>query len=255
MRFLRDFVWGNNMKVSKISKRTKILICIALLLVVLALICVVIIQSNKSEIIHIRPSQYLEALTIEEIIELNDGDVNIRLYNQDWGHQAGEVRRISGIFSTATILTPKDAVIALTSVRDVFGIESFSYIVTEVSEGTFSLRQAYKGIEVWNGGFEVLATDKGVPLAVGGRYVNVGNIDVIPRISSDEVKDKYHLTWTDDGKPIALADDERLFIYITLEGEILLCWVFGISQLFFIDAHTGDFISVKGGPSRSPPGR
>jgi hypothetical protein len=227
------------------SLKTKILLInITLLLVVGVIICISIFQNvNGSTHIVIRPSKYYEALSIEDIIDLTDGDVTIRRYNRGYGYRGGNISEISGRFTTGTILTPRDAVRALTSVRDIMNIGSFSYICTEGRKGEYHLQQIYKGVEIINGRFEILATDEGIPLFIGGWHVDVGKLNPNPSISSCIARESIHFeegTW---------ISETKLIIYQTYEGEIHLCWYFQMNSIYIdqrqgilVDAHTGDFI-------------
>jgi hypothetical protein len=192
---------------------------------------------DSTDIITIDPADYSQALTVEDIIALNNGDVRIT------------TRDVVGVFTPELILSPEDAVKSLTSVRDILNIGSFSYTYRMINPERYSLRQNYKGVEVYHGSFNVYATIEGIPKTVTGHYINVGDIDVIPRISFQEALNSLELN--EDAR-IWRA---RLTIWNTgsysNDGDIYLCWFFEASEGetlsgdIVVDAHTGKIVSER----------
>jgi len=158
--------------------------------------------------------------------------------------------RISGEFTTITVLTPEDAVRSLTSVRDVMNIGSFSYLCNNVEidrngGSTYRLQQVYKGIPVHNGRFGIVVNSEGVALEVSGGYVGINNLNTTPKISQEKARESFQL-----------EENERIYrtelvVYRTRENEIRLCWYFtitpksitGINLYYrFVNAHTGELV-------------
>jgi len=198
---------------------------------------------NAPILITIEPSEYYEALSLDDIFWLNGGKkAEIRRFG--YGYRANEIQEIEGPFTSGVILTPEDAVKALTSVRDIMNIESFSYIYianspysyinTHANRTAFYLKQVYNGVEVFNGQFTVYATNDGKPVRVSGMYINIVDLDTIPTVSSDEAKEVLNLN---DGEWIY---ETKLVIYEFGKVDIRLCWIFNTNERFFlVDAQTG----------------
>jgi len=222
------------MKLSKKKIKTIIALVFIMLILIIASMLYIVLNSdsNTFELIIIEPSEYYEALSREDIILLSGGNAEFIRFGFD-------NPQIKGIFTTGTILTPEDAVKALTSVRDIMNIGSFSYFVTKSAhhDNAFYLTQEYKGIEVYNGYFRVHATIEGEPLSVTGRYLNIVDLNVIPTLSSDEAR---KLIPSD----IKTIWETRLVVYERYDIKTIhLCWIFDYDERrAVVDAHTGEVI-------------
>jgi hypothetical protein len=76
-----------------------------------------------------------ENLSIEDIMELNHGNVEI---TRD---PATDIPKwIDGIFTTRTITSEEDAVLALLDVRGIFGIESSNFACVDIDDSREKLR-------------------------------------------------------------------------------------------------------------------
>lgn len=211
--------------------------------------------ANTSGTILIEPSEYYDALSFDSIIELNSGIADIIYFPNTILPKEINVK-----FTTGTILTPKDAVLALSSVRDIMRIDDISYSVMEIDRrehmgfNVFYLKQIYKGLEVFNGSFEVIATFEGEPVAVSGYHVNGIDLDITPKLSSTKSKKSIKL---EKGTKISSS---RLIIYEVFDAydevisdsidNIRLCWLFEIystdvlkQKEIIVDANTGDILS------------
>lgn len=235
-------------------KKVIVITSIIVSVFILALIVLIIIQYNMDNLtpneplipIFIEPSDYLEALSMNDILELNDGEVG-RVRGVNGG--SGAILEIRGIFSTETILSPKDAVLALTSVRDIMNIKNFSFTATysEIystdSRNSFELIQVHEGVEVLNGGFRVHATaEEGVPIFFVGNYYDVGNINTTPRISARRARRAFKL------EEDVFVVETKLIIYEVDNGDLRLCWHFLDStyfRFFVVDANNGKLIAER----------
>jgi len=147
-------------------------------------------NASSNALIRIQPlqveqHQYHKPLTLNDIQNLSNGTATITFIPN-----TNIPREIRGVFTTATILTTEDAIIALSSVRDIMLIDGISFICTEVEEREeiriFHLQQIHQGIIVFNGSFRVIATHSGEPVAVIGQYVNNINLDITPTLTARE---------------------------------------------------------------------
>ena len=232
------------MKPSVKFLKVKVFLFSFIFLLITALIVFIIIQNNKFEIIYIPISEFYESLNIEDIMKLNNNDVSFDYYRRIDGNsqREGLIREIKGMFTTNIILTPEDAVRSLTSVRDIMGIGSFSYTyndgnVNHIHLNMFYLQQMYENIEVLNGQFQVYATNEGVPHRILGTYVNVGNLNTSPTVSSWKARRTFE-SIKYEGRLKA-----KLVIYEVGEDDIRLCWHFeNFHRMILVDAHSGDLL-------------
>jgi len=197
--------------------------------------------------IYVDPSEYLEALSYDDIIDLNNGDAEFWRWNFD-------NRRIKGRFSPISVFTPEDAVLSLTSIRELYDIESFSFICTTPSNSgdrnVYYLQQVYEGIPVQNGRFEVFVSSEGEPFEVGGIYIDAKGLNPIPDISAYEASEVIEL------EEEAFIRWSQLVVFkpYPYDKDALLCWYFQIDSIYIdlrqgviVDAHTGEFVAGRVG--------
>jgi hypothetical protein len=193
--------------------------------------------------IQVEDAQFYEALSLNDIEELSGGTVDV-VYFPD----IDIPKEITGVFSPGTIKTPEDAVLALTSVRDIMCIDSFSFVCVEIEERKrnrmFHLQQVYKGLSVENGNFRVVAGYDGEPLAVAGLYIAGIDLDITPKLTSRE-GERY--TKIDSAMKVVFSE---LVIYQDAEKMMHLSWKYNISsknpleaKTVFVDAKTGEFLA------------
>ena len=180
--------------------------------------------------------EYYTALSINDIIEMNAGQVSIEYSKCEY--RKGMAEKIEGVFTTGLIFTPEDAVKALTSVRDIFDISSFSYAYTPgpdiYHQPCFELTQLHEGIEVIYGYFRIFASDEGIPKSIWGRYIDIGEINTEPSLSPKEASKSF--AFNKDTNIL----ETKLVIFGTNESDIILCWYFNMfGREVFVDAHTG----------------
>jgi len=227
---------------NKIVKTTRNLIVMIIFLFLLVLIALTIIltiaeRDNLTPVppqkpIFILPTEYYETLSFDDIMELSNGEAEfIRFgFNNP---------QIKGVFTTGIILSPQEAVIALTSVRDIFNISSFSYIAERCENHpythTYALTQIYNGVEVY-GGFRVHASIDGTPLSITGRYIGFDDLNTNPRLSPRQARRKININ-------MSQINETKLIIYEVSENDVRLCWMFtSFDRTVFVDAHTGETV-------------
>lgn len=227
---------------------------ISILAVILCvLVLLIYINFNKTKLIS-PPSaipvgniENIDALTIDDIYIMNDGDVNII-------YQPGTKvpREIEGKFTTNRILNQQDAVVALIGLRELLLISEYYFYCYRVVEGgtegnevtTFELIQLHKGVPV-DSGFTITATKSGEPIKVRGKFREVGNdLETDPVIS---YKDGLNLIDLDPGTYVKSA---QLVICQMDKKGFRLCWEYETGardnptdgKYVFIDAVTSEFV-------------
>lgn len=200
------------------------------------------IQESLQSII-VSDTELSKPLTLKEIESLNTGNVQIIR-----SPETRSVKEIRGVFSTHTILSERDAVLALGSVRDIMDISDFSFYCSQVDERTNSsvyiLTQMYNGIPVMGYGFRIGVSKDGTPMFITGAFRNNINIHVNPVYSANKCAEFLPLS---SNERIRQAE---LVIYV-MADEDFLCWKYYIEtddpvqcRTICCDAITGDIIEV-----------
>ncbi|MBD5103518.1 MAG: hypothetical protein HDT47_01490 [Ruminococcaceae bacterium] len=188
-------------------------------------------------------SMIQEDLSIDDLSNMNGGDVEIirdPLTNIP--------RQINGIFSSQLILTPNDAVLALMSVRSVMHISGQSFSLIDIEDRTdlrvFTLEQLYCGIPVENGLFRVIATNDGIPISVQGTYQQGIELDIVPKISEEKSREMVVLSIGTKIESISLV------IFTMDDNTIHLSWKYNVTstdvlknKITYIDATDGYILS------------
>jgi len=197
-------------------------------------------NDNTIEPIFISSCEYLEALSLDEIVGSYGRNVIFERFHH--GHHSGKINEIKGRFTTIEINTREDALKALTSVRDIMNIESFSYAVEKderyTHQNVFILTQVYNGIEVFNGIFKIFVTDTGIPTSVNGVYINIVDLNTTPTNSMQQARDIFNI------EDVSWVEETKLVIYEIGKDDVRLCWFFNVDSMnpkdirwIFIDAH------------------
>jgi Zn-dependent metalloprotease len=185
-----------------------------------------------------------EDLTIDEIINLNDGVIAIQ-----YDRGTGLPYIIRGLFTTRKINSAKDAVKALSSIRSIMRIDQLSFTCTKKEKTedyrVFYLQQLYKGIMVYGGFFKVTARNTGEPYELIGSYVSGIELDITPELTATEASNNISLH---EGRRIS---ETLLVIYTDPEEDVRLSWRYTIvigdivyEKYIFVDANTGESLAV-----------
>ena len=208
-----------------------------------------LIDMSYSEITYLTPIDIgnfkpHEDFSIEDIISLNNGNVVFK-------PKKTNPNDIVGLYSTQRVFNAEDAVKSLASVRSIFNIDQLSFSLEREPEGNdsiiYCLQQLYKGVIVFGGYFCVFANNEGEAIKIYGKYMSDIDLDVIPRITAAEAKEKAVL---EDRKYISEA---ALSLKTNPQGKDLrLCWRLAVSHMgesidrekyIFIDAITGEYFT------------
>ncbi|MDR2087884.1 MAG: hypothetical protein LBP73_00835 [Clostridiales Family XIII bacterium] len=185
-----------------------------------------------------------EDLSLEDIIALNHGDVEIIR------DPATDIpRQINGIFTTRSILSEEDAVLALLSVRGILGIESSNFACIDIDDSrenlrVFSLEQLHNGLSVWGGGFRVTASKTGAPVSVGGTFQRGIEIETTPRLDEQEACKRVTLKSGQKTKKV------QLMVFTAPDSEPRLSWQIVVGaknpldeKLVMVDALSGSVLA------------
>lgn len=236
-----------------LKKNRKIFLTSALAVVLIILVLAIYINFNKTELINpptaisVGNIESIDALTIDDLYILNDGNVNI-IYEPG----TKVPREIEGKFTTNRILNQQDAAVALMGLRELLLISEYDFYCYSVYEGgtegnevtTFQLVQLHEGVPV-DSGFRITASKSGEPISVRGKFMEVGDdIETDPVISYKDGLDLIDL------EPGTYVRSAQLVISKMDEKGLRLCWVYETEsrdnptdgKYAFIDAITGEFV-------------
>jgi hypothetical protein len=201
-----------------------------------------ILIPDAQEVVQADQSEWNEDLSIDDINAMNDGVADIILTPM-----TGVPREIKGKFSTQNILSAEDAVLAVSSVRGIFGINDLSFACTKIDEEhktlrVFTLMQLYNGLAVNGGGFTVYATKNGEASAIRGNYVPDLNLDTNPTFDIKELIGELNI---EKGTKVISAE----LVVNAISGEVapFLAWKFHVKgnsplteKYVYIDANSGE---------------
>jgi hypothetical protein len=198
-------------------------------------------QTDAPEAIRFDAKLLNDALSIEDIKAPGHDPVEIIR-----DPATGLPWQINGKFTPRIILTPQDAVLALTDMRDIMNISDFAFACADVDESrvalrVFTLEQLYLGIPVTDGRFRVIATKDGEAAAVSGVFRQDIDVDPIPKIPEKDAEKALSL-----GKEMRI-EAVRLAIFTLPKKPPALCWEYRIAsadvlggKTVYIDAATGE---------------
>lgn len=177
---------------------------------------------NLPEEIPVAEDSFSEDFSEQDLRENHPGAIEI-LYSAE----TNQPKEIRGVFSSHTIFSEQDAVIALGSIRSFLGITDFSFccVGTEYGDGfvVFDLAQLYHGIPVMDYGFRVAAKTDGTPLYVSGSYQSNIQIETVPVFNAETC-----------AKGISLSAGERItsaeLVIVIETGIPHLCWKYRIES-------------------------
>jgi hypothetical protein len=197
-------------------------------------------QAEPPEPIPVDAALIGDALSMEELTAPGRGPIEIIR-----DPETGLPRQINGRFTSRIVLTPQDAVLALTDVRSVMNISDFAFACADTDESrvalrVFTLEQLYRGIPVTGGSFRVFATKDGEAAAVSGVYRRDIDIDPTPKIQEKTAEKSVPL-----GKGMRI-EAVRLTIFTPPGKSPALCWEYRVAsadvlggKTVYIDAVTG----------------
>lgn len=183
-----------------------------------------------------------EDLTVEQLQEMNGDSLEVAL-----SPKTERIRELRGKFSNVTIQKPEDALLALMSVRTIFGISGQEFTCIQVDEEedhrTYWLQQLYKGVPVDQGVFRIVASSKGMPEYVRGVYQDGLNLEVKPDLDVEEALKKYGVEES--------VKETSLVIYSSSNVEPTLSWRYlanvgtAKEKYLYLDANTGELLENR----------
>ena len=170
----------------------------------------------------------------------------LEIYNKE----DGKVERINGVYSEKSIYSVQDALYSLYNIKTLIGIEDpsselkFNKAVFTSASTSYSFIQIYNGVEVSGRTVTVAVRKDGSIVSVYSSYINrdkLEGIDTVPAVTEDQLKS---IVEKEAGKEVKVIssklviedDEEPVLVYGVQTGE---------RDMFRIDAHTGEVLSVE----------
>ena len=169
----------------KNKKNFIVVTCILMVAIIVTLFWQLILKSMKSDfsrnnLLEIKTRTKLSYDIRENFPDFSKEeieDMNEKMVKFDYNLVNGMLRQISGKFSNQIVLNEKDALLALISVRGIFGIQSFEYCLETYDSSSnesdiYILRQLWNGISVDEGVFSIIVSKKGETKQIRGVYID-----------------------------------------------------------------------------------
>jgi len=198
----------------------------------------------KNSLKPIKINEFLhdEDLSVQDIINLNNGNVEIK-----YDPVTGFPREIKGKYTTRKIFEVQDSVKSLSSVRTIMHINELTFACIEEekreNKKLYRLQQLYKNIPVYGAEFFVIINNNGEPIYLNGTYITIISLEAKPKITAKEAKKNIILQ---KGMKIINTDliiypisnkDNRLSWKLTIKAKTLQNYKF-----YFIDANTNELL-------------